>query len=249
MGDKIALIPIKGPISGESQLILSLGAQTSPRLIREHLEESERDDDVKGLIVEIDSPGGTPYPSRELAKAVKNLEKPTVAWIRENGLSGAYWIASSCDKIVADELSNVGGIGVAAVRPDFSELLEKLGIKLDSSATGEHKELGLPFGKAGKEDKELIEKRLEAVSEIFTEEVAENRGLEEKEIKKISEGAPYLGKEAKEMGLIDRLGSREEAIQVCKELSRAVDAEIVDYEEKVRKEPGLLGGLLDQFFK
>lgn len=244
MVKRIALIPIKGPIMGGTQGLIPIpGIQETSKRIGEMIEKAGQDG-VDGMIFEIDSPGGTPYPSKELATGIKELKVPTVAWIRENGLSGAYWVASSCDRIVADELSMVGGIGVAAIRPNFSELFEKLGIKFDTSTSGEYKELGLPTG--GEKGKEFMEEQIKAVSEIFKKSVAENRGIEKEEVFK---GKPYLGKEAKEIGLIDRLGGKKEAIETCRELLKADKVEIVDYGEKMREESkGVLGKMIENLF-
>ncbi len=103
---------------------------------------------------------------------------------------------------MADELSRVGGIGVSAFQPDFSDLLEKLGIEFKSSATGKYKEQGMPFG--GGEGEDFMEEQLEEVNEIFAESVAEARDLDEDEAEEVFEGKPYLGRKAKEAGLIDR---------------------------------------------
>lgn len=246
MGDKVALIPVKGPIpsGGQGTIPMQLGVEM-PKIIKKMVGKAREEAD--GAIFEIDSPGGAPYPSREIAQVIKKLEKPTVAWIRENGLSGAYWIASSCDLIVADDLSRVGGIGVSGFQPDFSELLEKLGINLKSSATGEYKEQGLPFGE---EKDEFMEEQLEEINEIFAESVADARNLEEKEAEEIFEGKPYLGRQAKEVGLIDRLGGKEEAVAECREMIGADEVELVNYEEEMEKESkGPIGGILGQLFK
>ena len=86
----IAVIPIKGEIGASDDLI-------------KQIKKADKDAVVKGIILEIDSPGGAVLPSKEIADAVKAAKKPTVAWIRGAGASGAYWIASAADKIVADE--------------------------------------------------------------------------------------------------------------------------------------------------
>ncbi|KXA94187.1 hypothetical protein AKJ65_05160 [candidate division MSBL1 archaeon SCGC-AAA259E19] len=216
-----------------------------PELVREMVGKAE--EEAEGAVFEIDSPGGTPYPTKEIVQAVKGFGKPTVARIKENGLSGAYWIASSCDRIVADELSRVGGIGVSAFQPDFSELLEKLGIKFKSSATGKYKERGIPFG--GGEEEDFMKEQLEQVNEIFAESVAEARDLDEDEAEEVFEGKPYLGREAKEVGLVDRLGGRKEAVEECREMMGAEEAEIVDYGKRMEEESkGLLGSVLEQLF-
>ncbi len=236
MRKKIVILPIKGMIyESEIPFILPFGLPGGVTEIKRRIEKLEKEDDVCGVIFEIDSPGGTPYPCKELARVISNMKKAKVALIRENCLSGAYWIASACDKIVADELSRVGGIGVASIRPDFSEFLKKLGIKFDSSATGKYKELGFPFKEVNEEEKELFREQIETINKMFIEDIARRRKLGEEEIKEISQGKPYLGVKAKELGLIDHLGGREDAIEICKKEAGVEDARIIDYEAEMRK--------------
>ena len=229
---KIAILPIKGSIFGEGMfpfLPISPVAET-----KGYIESITKDAEIRGVIFEINSPGGSPYPCKELARAIERLGKPKVAWIGENGLSGAYWIASSCDEIVADELSWVGGIGVLGIRPDFSELMEKLGIKFDVWASGKFKALGFPLGKK-EEGEEFLKEELETINRIFMREVARHRKLNQDQLKELSEGKPYLGARAKELGLVDHLGGREKAIEVCKRLAGLKEAKIIDYGEAIKK--------------
>lgn len=247
MTDKIALIPIKGPISsgGQAMIPLQLGSDM-PKMVREMLERA-KNNDVKGIVFEIDSPGGTPYPTKEIVQAIKGLDIPTVAQIKEKGLSGAYWIATACDKIVADELSWVGGIGVAALQPDFSKLMDKLGIKLDSSSTGKYKEQGLPFG--GKDKDKLMEEHIQEVNKIFAESVSKSRDLDEEAAEDIFEGKPYLGRQAKKVGLIDLLGGRNEAVKECMRLMNVKEADLMDYGEEIKGDSkGFFGSMLKHFF-
>ena len=143
----VKFVPIKGVIvSGESPPLGSFplipftgGGITHSDDIVKYIHLLGDKKRVKAIIFEIDSPGGTPYASKEIADAIKKIKKPTVAQIREHGTSGAYWIASACDKIVADPLSSIGGIGTRADRIDLTELVKKIGIKIDSFTKGEYK--------------------------------------------------------------------------------------------------------------
>ena len=108
----VALIPIKGVISnGEGGL---MGDVVSSDEIINFLEKAESNPSVQAIILEINSPGGTPVASVEIADKVKEINKTTVAWIRDAGASGAYWIASATDHIVANQMSVTGSVGVIA---------------------------------------------------------------------------------------------------------------------------------------
>jgi len=189
--------------------------------------------------LEINSPGGTPLPSKEIAEAIKSIGKPTVAWIRETATSGAYWIAAATDAIVADSLSTLGSIGVASIRPDFSEFLKKIGIDVDTVASGIHKLLGLPFKPLSSEEKEEDRKRREEeikiIQQIFLEGIKEKRSLREDVIEEISSGKTYLGQEAKDLGLIDELGGKEKALEVAAKKANLIRFKVVDYSEILEK--------------
>jgi protease-4 len=255
---KIAILPIKGVIYGEEPIpflppiIRFPGMLSKIRKYIESVSQSQEKEDIKGMIFEIDSPGGAPYPSKELARMVKKIDLPTVAWIEENCLSGAYWIASSCDKIVCDELSRVGGIGVAGIRMDLSEFMKKFGVQFDASTTGRFKDLGLPFKSVGREEKEIIDEELSATNKIFVEDIIKNRNFPENEekIKEIKEGRYYLGTKAKDAGLVDLIGGREEAIELCKKAAGIDEAEIVDYGEVMEKESlNWIENIVKRFFR
>jgi protease-4 len=117
----IAIIPIKGMITSEESVFGLMAAST---VLIKDLEEAENKRKIKAVIFEINSPGGTPFASKEIATHIENMDKPAIAWVREYAASGAYWIASACDEIVADELSTVGSIGAMSIRPDISELMK-----------------------------------------------------------------------------------------------------------------------------
>ena len=126
VSEKIVIIPINGPLtiseSGDGLLTPRTGTTSD---IISNVKKAKDDSSVKGVIFEIDSPGGTVVASEELASAVKNLGKPNVALIREVGASGAYWVASASDKIVASPMSITGSIGVISSYLEFSKLFEK----------------------------------------------------------------------------------------------------------------------------
>lgn len=238
MNEKIAIIPIKGAIFGEkSMLSLPIGFSDTISRLKKYIEKAANDEDVKGIIFEIDSPGGSPYYSKELAREIKEIKKPKVAKIEENCLSGAYWIASNCDKIVCDELSRVGGVGVAGIRLDLSDFMKKFGIQVDTSVTGRFKDLGMPFKPFGMEEKEIIDEELNLINDMFLKEIIKNRKIDETGLKEIKEGKYFLGIKAKEIGLVDYIGGRKEAIDICKKLA-GIDGDIAieDYGSAMEEE-------------
>ncbi|MDP6642041.1 MAG: signal peptide peptidase SppA [Candidatus Nanoarchaeia archaeon] len=233
-GDKIAIIPIKGVITTDGfEDILRSGSASSTSIVKS-IQKANSDSSVKGMILEINSPGGTVVASKEIANEIKKSNKPVVALIREVGASGAYWIASSSNKIIADPLSITGSIGVIGSYLEFSELMEEYGVGYERLVAGDLKDAGSPFRKLSEEEKSLLQSKLDIIHEVFIDEVAENRNLDKKTVRKIANGFFYLGKEAKELGLVDELGDKELAINITKELANVEEVNIVRYEEKRR---------------
>ncbi|MEW6201761.1 MAG: signal peptide peptidase SppA [bacterium] len=186
---------------------------------------------LRALIVEINSPGGAVVASKEIGDAIKAAGLITVAWIRDVGASGAYWIASACNRIVADPCSTVGSIGVFSPHLEISELMKKYGIKYEGFKSGNFKDMGVPFRKSNEKEKKLITEHLRKLHDIFIKEIAENRGLEMKVVKKISQGQVYLGEEAKRIGLVDKLGGREEVVRQCEIAGNFRSLMVVDIED------------------
>ncbi len=242
--NKIAVIPVIGEIttSGSSGFPLESGGASSTTLVK-NLERAEMDESIKAIILEINSPGGTVVASEEVANKIKSIEKPVIAWIREIGTSGAYWIASSSDRIIADPLSITGSIGVIGSYLEFSKLMEKYGIGYEQLTTGKYKDIASPFRELSQEEKNLMAQKLNIIHEAFVDEVAINRKLPRENVASISTGLFYIGKEAKELGLVDELGGRELAINAAKRLAGIEDAELVRYEEK-RSIFDLLGSVI-----
>jgi protease-4 len=220
-----AIIPIEGIITTEVVPVQYLRGGVMSSDIVKSIDKIAKKVHIKAIIFEINSPGGTPFAVKEVTDRIHQLDKKTVAWIREYGTSGAYWIASACDKIVADKLSNVGSIGVAMLNLNFSELMERYGISDESIILGKFKGIGLPFRRPSSEERELLEEKVRMVYDHFVEEVVKNRKLERQTIEEIS-GAPLLGEEGLNVGLVDYLGGKEKALEVSRELANITRSKV-----------------------
>ncbi len=175
-----------------------------------------------------------------------------MAWLKEVAASGAYWIASAADVIVADSMSTIGSVGVISIRPDFSKLLNKLGIDMDVVASGTHKTFSLPFKaltpEEKHEDRQLRQEEIEIIQRSFLAEVKGNRHLTEEVAEQISSGKIYLGEQAKSLGLLDELGGREKAFEIAAKKAGITRYGIIDFTGKLEKHrKKLLVRLLDFF--
>ncbi|MEK6856879.1 MAG: signal peptide peptidase SppA [Nanoarchaeota archaeon] len=234
ISDGIAIVPIKGTILSEDSNDILSGNGMGSNTIINNLRRAENNEGIKAVVLEINSPGGTVVASREVANYVKSLseKKPVVAWIREVGASGAYWIASSSDVIIADEMSITGSVGVLSSYLEFSGLLEKYGIEYERLVAGDLKDVGSPFRELNENEKRLMNAKLKKIQDLFINEVASNRKLNNEQIEEIRHGFFYLGIEAKELGLVDEFGGRDEAIAKAKELAGIDDGKVVEYKSE-----------------
>lgn len=226
----IAVIRIYGPISVEEAS--GFGASgTSSELIISQLEKAEQNPNIKAVLLDINSPGGSGVAADEIGQKIKSMNKTTVAVVREIGTSAAYWIASTTDYIFANRLSITGSIGVIGSYLDFSGLIEEYNVTYRRYVSGEYKDMGSPFKEPSADEVKLYQDIINKMESFFIKEVSENRKLSVAKVEKLATGQIYLGTEAKDLGLIDALGTKEDAIAFI-ENKYNITAELVEYKEK-----------------
>ena len=228
--DQIVIIPIKGVITSSSSSGLFEQTNVGIDSVLNELKKAKQDSSIKAVVLDINSPGGTVVASRELAHAVRDLDKPVVAVINEVGASGAYWVASSADVIIADELSITGSIGVISSYLQFSDLMDQYGVQYEQLTAGEYKDLGSQFKDLRPDERSILQSKLDKVHEIFLKEVTESRNITD--IRKVSTGEFFLGIEAKDLGLIDKFGNMDTGIEEAKRLASLSSPRIVEFKEK-----------------
>jgi len=223
----VAVIPIEGMISTESES-WTQGIKSAD--IVEQIEKADKNDDIKAILLMINSPGGTPVATDEIAQALKDANKITIAVIRETGASGAYWIATATDKIFANRMSITGSIGVTASRLEYWGILKDYNVTYRKLTAGRLKDAGTPFREMTLEEQQLFQTLLNDLDDEFIKAVAENRNLSEQKVRELATGFVYLGSQAKELGLIDELGGKKEALKYL-EQTLNITAEPVEYGE------------------
>lgn len=219
----VAVIPIHGAIYSVGA---SSSATTTADAIIPLLEKAENNPLIEAVILDINSPGGSPVGSDEIGQAVKSMEKPVVSVIREAGASGAYWIASSSDHIIANRMSITGSIGVISNFFGLEEFLEEYNITYERFVSGEKKDIGNPFREMSYSERQFLQEKMDSIHEVFIEEVATNRNMTIEKVTDLATGEFYLGFEAEENGLIDELGGYDEARSYLEE--QGIDVELVE---------------------
>ncbi len=232
--EKILVIPIKGKISNSTSKGLIF---TKPSMIQEivsQLKLAEKDKEIKGVILKIDSPGGTVTASDILYHEIVAFKNRTglklVAAMMDVAASGGYYIALPADFIFAHPTTITGSIGVIFMQTKVSSLMEKIGVGLDINKSGKNKDMGSPFRRTTKEEKKIFQELTDELGKRFLNLVSIHRKLNKNELAKTSTARIYLAPKALELGLIDKIGYLEDAIIKTKKLAGlAQDARIVIY--------------------
>lgn len=217
LGGTVAVIPIHGEIGYESSNVMG-GNSVNPDVIKGQIRLAEEDSSVNAILLDINSPGGTPVASEEIMNAVKNCKKPVVAWISDTGASGAYLVASSADEIVASNSSWVGSIGVILDLTNLSDLYQKIGVTKYVIKGGKYKDIGADYRNLTPDERNMLQTMVDENYDNFIGIVAENRNLSKEYVKSIAEGKIYTGKQAKDLKLINETGGKEQALDIAAKL-------------------------------
>ncbi len=211
LSGNVAVIDVQGVITTAKDGIFASSAASSTDIVK-LIEKAAKDKGIKAMVFMINSPGGSAVASDEIATAIKAANKTTVAVIRDMGTSGAYWVASSTDYIIANKASFTGSIGVIASYLEFPNLLQEYNVNYRRLVAGKYKDMGSPFKEMTLEEQKLFQQSLDELHDVFIEEVAQNRDMSYAEVKALATGAFYTGMQAKKLGLVDELGGRKEAV-------------------------------------
>jgi protease-4 len=223
LGDTVAVVPLEGQIAyGESNILE--GQVANPQSIDNSLRQAEEDPTVSAILLEINSPGGSPVASEEIMSSVKACEKPVVVWISDTGASGAYLVASSADEIVASPSSIVGSIGVILSLTDLSELYQKIGVDKYSIKAGEFKDMGADYRNLTAAEQKMLQEMVDQDYDYFISLVAENRKLDESYVRSVAEGKIYTGSQAKDLKLVDETGGKKQALDLAARLGGLSDS-------------------------
>ncbi len=230
--NKIAVIVASGEIVDGSQPPGTIGGESTSGLVR----EARRDDDVKAIVLRVDSPGGSVLASEQIYREVRAAQKsglPVVVSMGDLAASGGYYIATSADEIWAHPATITGSIGIFGAVPTFDGTLDKIGVNVDGVGTTKlsgQLRIDRPLGN---EAKVLLQSMVEHGYEEFLGHVAEGRNKTRDQVHEIAQGRVWIGTDALGNGLVDKLGLFDEAVK-----SAAERAGIKDYDVE-RIEPQL----------
>lgn len=236
--DKILLISVQGAIFSGGDASGLWG--TSPNIVKEvqdALRLAANDPQIKALIFEINSPGGTVTACDQIHTDIlrfkkKRPEVPIIVSMGDVAASGGYYIAVLANKIIARPTTITGSIGVIAHFLNIAELCKKIGIKEEAIKSGTYKDIGSSFRPMSDDERAKFQKIIDEMYERFIQIIAKSRkNLDVKQIRRLANGLIYTGKQALKNGLIDELGDLTDAVERAKEMAQLTQARVIVYRE------------------
>jgi protease-4 len=219
--DAVAVIPIYGVIvQGSSSRSWENGSQQIAKRIKLMAEKKE----IKAVLLDINSPGGSVGAVQEIYSAVlrakKETKKPFVARFGEVSASGGYYVASACDLIVAHPGTITGSIGVIFSLNNFEGLMKKVGVKNEAIKSGKFKDMGSPTREMTPEERKLLQGLIDDSYAQFVAAVSAGRDLPVDKVKTLADGRIYTGSQALANKLVDKLGDMQDAVDAAGELGK-----------------------------
>ena len=223
--NSIAIVNIDGVIVESDKIVKALDA-------------FNKDVNIKAIILRINSPGGSVAPSQEIYEKVYQLKrdkkKPIVTSVSNIAASGGYYIAIGSDIIVTNPGSIVGSIGVIMSYPIAKNLLNNLGIDFNTYKSGEYKDSGSPYRYNTENDDKYFNEVIDDLHSQFMLEVSRQRNISLGQLKEYAQGQIFTGNQAMQIGLVDRIGSFEDALNISKNLANIsgdIDLVYPEYEK------------------
>ena len=200
---------------GKVGVVEIIGVITESKDILNLIKRFREDDDIKSIVIRIDSPGGVIGPSQEIYREIRKTtpEKIIIASMGSIAASGGYYIAAATNGIVANPGTITGSIGVIMAYTNFRAILDKIGMVPVVIKSGPLKDMGSPTKDMSKEEKEVLQAFVDQAHRQFVTAIAEGRKMDIDHVKSLADGRIYTGEEAVKQGLVDRLGNFEDAIE------------------------------------
>ncbi len=222
--EKIALVEISGQIFDSKEIVRQLS-------------KYRRDDDIKAIILRIDSPGGAVAPSQEIYDEVLRVRannKKIYASMGTLAASGGYYIAVAADRIFANPGTLTGSIGVIMAFGNAEKLMEKIGLEPQVVKSGKYKDVGSPARKMTAEERIYLQRVVNDVHQQFIDAVAQGRNMAAKEARKLADGRVFTGRQALKLKMVDEMGGLEDAIVKLGEAAGIKGRPKVVWEEPTR---------------
>lgn len=215
-GNIIAVYYASGEIDSPGASSTDQEGIDSKKVIKD-LRKLQEDEDVKAVVLRVNSPGGSAFGSEQIWYAVSQLkkEKPVIVSMGDLAASGGYYIACNADTIVAEPTTLTGSIGIFGMFPNAKGLTEKIGVNFDVVKTNQYADFGMLTRPMSEGEKGLVQMYVNQGYDIFLTRCADGRGISKEELDKIAQGRVWTGSSAKELGLVDVLGGLDKALEIA----------------------------------
>ncbi len=219
--------------------------------MKQQLEQARDDNDVKAVILEINSPGGGITASdiiyNEVLEFKEKTNKKVIVCMQDVAASGAYYISAAADKIISHPTTITGSIGVIMPLINIDNLAEKYGIEDNSIKSGDMKSIGSPFNKMSDDERKVLNDIVDEMYTRFLNIIAVGRNMEIEDVRKLADGRIYTGNQALDNGLVDQLGYIEDAITLAKDITGLKEARIIKY-KRMFNLAEIFAGSMDNLF-
>nr|WP_263313005.1 signal peptide peptidase SppA [Mammaliicoccus sp. Marseille-Q6498] len=231
---KIVKLSVDGTIqdTGAEESLFSGGGYNHQSFLKK-LDKIKKDKNVKGVLLEINSPGGGTYESDEIHKKLEEIkakDKKVYVQMKNMAASGGYYISTPADKIYAGPQTLTGSLGVIISTINYAELAKNLGVKDESVVSGKHKQILNPMKDMSKEEKNIMQSIIDDSYKQFVDVIKDGRHMSEADVKKLADGRIYSAQQAKSNGLIDEIGYEDDAIKGLKKDIKSKHAQVVTYD-------------------
>ena len=235
-GDEVAVYYAYGEIvDSETGSMTETEHNIVANTVCKDLEKLMKDDDVKAVVLRVNSPGGSAYASEQIWRAVTNLKakKPVVVSMGGYAASGGYYISCNANYIYTEPTTLTGSIGIFGMFPDVSQLLtQKLGVKFSEVKTNKHSAFGAMSRPLNAEETALLEQYIDRGYKLFRKRVADGRKLSVEQVEEIAQGRVWLGNDALPIKLVDAVGSLDDAVKKAAELAKLKEYHATSYPEE-----------------
>jgi protease IV len=248
--DKIAVVPVEGQIASADSAVGGVQPTTTPEGLADALQQAKEDASVVAVVLEVNSPGGGVTASDVMHQSILDFKrssgKPVVVSMGDVAASGGYYISTAADRIVANETTLTGSLGVVLPLLNFSEAADKYGVTQEYIKSGKFKTMGSSWKELTPEERKIFQSIVEEDYSEFVKVIVQGRGLSEERVREIADGRVYSGEQAKELGLVDSFGGLDEAAEISRNLANVEEATVVRYVQKPSFVETLLARLAPQ---
>ncbi|MGE5381071.1 MAG: signal peptide peptidase SppA, partial [Methylocystaceae bacterium] len=233
-GKTLAMIRLNGTIIDNSGTSTGMDDGYDHQSFLGQLEDAFSQDNIKGVIIRVNSPGGGVYESDEIYKCLLDLKKtyhkPLVVYMEQEAASGGYYISMAADRIYANRNTLTGSIGVIMRTYNYQELANKIGIQDITFKSGTNKDLLNPMRPVSDAEKVIVQSLVHESYGFFVDAVAKGRNMDRSQVLKLADGRIYSGSQAKSLGLVDEVGYLDDAINGTAVLAHTKDPQIILYQ-------------------